>query len=200
MATTSKIEVRLVISIFLNGRNHKQRVTPRFSSPLWYPLQHSDMPNDVIVAWIADGRPESRCPRPIDLDQHRNALHTPRDKDLFDAPHKLSCNSLTSVARMYDQAIHVAPPAIEGAEQRSDDLALVYSQHKHRRRIRSYSAHVIQPISCAHARAGFLPESENFFRVIWRCRSKFHRLPREKVSGSVLCPPKRTFFQKNRNN
>jgi hypothetical protein len=55
------------------------------------------MTDDVIVARISYGSPECCGPRPVDLDQCRDALDTPLCEDLLYMPHELSGNALAPV-------------------------------------------------------------------------------------------------------
>jgi hypothetical protein len=132
------------------------------------------MPNDAIVSRIADGRPEGRGTRPIDLNQNGYSRHSPCVEYLLDMTHESARDSLTTVTRMYDETVHVPTPPVEGTEQCSDDLVIGHRQHQHSRGIRSDTSHDIQTIRRAHARARLLPEPEDSFRIAGCCRSEIH--------------------------
>jgi hypothetical protein len=86
---------------------------------------------EVLIAWIAHRTP--KFPRTGHVRCHQNAcaFHTPRGKNRFDLPDKLSCDALSSAIWANHKAVHIASPAIKGADQRSNDVAVFHCQQEH---------------------------------------------------------------------
>ena len=119
----------------------------------------------MIITRIADGSPELHGPRAINLNQNGDAPHTPFSKNVLDVPYELSSDSLATPARMHHQAVHVAPPSVEGPKQCPYDLILGQGEYKDCRRVVHHATQLLDVIGWTHARARFLPEPKNQFRV-----------------------------------